>query len=210
MPFDDVYNPPPVAIPAEQRHDAATCWGEQPVTEAQPTDAGADDLKTLPKPEDWPPHIRPREPKDFGEGWEEVKSNDMLKLGDQMFNKEKSVWQNTFAVGQYHVTADRYRRRVTSDEQPRGACLADENNELQQQVATLTDEVRRLRMRLLSKSLGKCSADRQRALRGCRIDMEKLTTEVERLRTELNCHFKRAAYLYDEVVRLRHILGGGE
>jgi hypothetical protein len=37
-----------------------------------------------------------------------------------------------------------YRRRVTTEEQPLGACLDEENNELRQQVAALKARVERL------------------------------------------------------------------
>ena len=41
MPFDDLLTP--VAVPAEQRHDAATCCGERQVTKCRPADAAADE-----------------------------------------------------------------------------------------------------------------------------------------------------------------------
>jgi hypothetical protein len=41
MPFDDLLTP--VAVPAEQRHDGATCCGERHVTECRSPDSEADE-----------------------------------------------------------------------------------------------------------------------------------------------------------------------
>ena len=76
MPFDDLLTP--VVIPAEQRHDAATCCGERHVTECRSPAAAADETSQ-------------------------------------------------------------------AAEQPLGAYLNEENDDLRQQVAALTAEVERLR-----------------------------------------------------------------
>jgi hypothetical protein len=98
-----------------------------------------------------------RQEPDVGEGWEEVKLHDTIKLGDQIFIKALGVWQDTCGVGLYHKTADRYRRRVTPVAQEPQARLAatwaaahrvvvEALAAEQEKVKKLRSEVERLRL----------------------------------------------------------------
>jgi len=117
MPFDDVHGFPPVAVPANERHDAATCRGER-----QEPDVG----------EGW-----------VGLGPDEIlQADDECDVGGNC-----RQWVPTLRAGQRVGIEDTYRRRVTPDERPLGAFLDEENNTLRAENATLRSEVERLRLR---------------------------------------------------------------
>jgi len=71
--------------------------------------------------------------------------DEILREGDEVLIDGN--WGATQCVGQrVGIREDGYRRRVTPEEKPLGAFLDEQNNELRQQVATLTAEVERLRL----------------------------------------------------------------
>jgi hypothetical protein len=86
-----------------------------------------------------------RQVTDVGDGWRELGRDEILQDGDEVDNGLWDWWLS-FRVGLKAGTELRYRRRVTPEEQPLGAFLDEENNELREQVATLTAEVERLRL----------------------------------------------------------------
>ena len=158
MPFDDLLTP--VAEPPVPRHDAATCCGERQGT-------------------------------DVGEGWRWL-NDESVQLGDMVLihpskgdpRKECYFWAiDAEMVGVRSGPLGNFRRRVTPVapapqsrpaetrettrvEQPLGACLDEENNELRQQVAMLKPEVT-----LLGNACEAYTAE-----------IARLRSEVERLR----------------------------
>jgi len=82
-----------------------------------------------------------------GAGWFKLEEDDILQEGDEC-EIGLGTWMPTSCVGdRVGNFGEAYRRKVTPDEKPLGAFLDEENNELRQQVATLTAEVERLRLR---------------------------------------------------------------
>jgi hypothetical protein len=75
--------------------------------------------------------------------------DEILREGDEYYSVNHCCFNATGDCGlpaNHEGGAGPYRRRVTPVEQPLGACLDEENNELREQVATLTAEVERLRL----------------------------------------------------------------
>jgi hypothetical protein len=90
-------SPPPVAVPAEQRHDPATCCGERQ-DPAKPVEIDGD------KP-------------DVGDGWRELGADEILQPGDEAdVGQNEATWVATVCIGKrVGDMYDRYRRRVTPD-----------------------------------------------------------------------------------------------
>ena len=184
-----------VAETPEQRHDAATCCGERQGTECRPEDAGADETSQA----------------DVGDEWRDLGPEEFIHPGDEVLME--GIWQESFCggdyVGQRH---ERYRRRVTP-EAPLGACLDEENNELREQVATLTAEVERLRREV--KYLNEKQQARAEALLTADLEREgirvaQLQRDWRQIVAERNADNAR---LTAEVERLRKLVekrGGGE
>lgn len=184
-----------VAVPAEPRHDAATCCRERHVTECRPEDAGADETSQADVGDGWrdlrpdeilqdgdelnnglwgwgesfraglkagtefryrrrvTPEAKPVEidgdKPAVGDGWRWLDPDEILQEGDEYYGNVNCGFVPTgdWGYSANHVGgAGLYRRRVTPVEPPLGACLDEENNELRQQVATLTAQVERLRL----------------------------------------------------------------
>jgi len=95
-------NPAPVAVPAEQRHDAATCCAERQepdvasISANEPLSAGCDALRQDP---------------DVGEGWRELGPEDVLQEGYECdVGVNSTRWVPTERAGQRVGDEDRYRR----------------------------------------------------------------------------------------------------
>ena len=108
---------------------------------------------------------------DVGDGWRWLELGEILCKGDEFLpewsrDDEQNPWRETHDCTGMPVAANKqhtYRRRATVPEapqsrpaetrattraeQPLGAYLDEENNELREQVVTLTAEVERLRLR---------------------------------------------------------------
>ena len=134
MPFDDLLAP--VAVPAVERHDAATCCGERQEP-AKPVEIDGD---------------RP----DVGDGWRWLEIGEVMASGDEVAMCNASgqviqwvtVYEDSLARGN-RVTPHLYRfcrRRKTPDQQPLGEFLDEENNQLRAENAALRSEVDRLRL----------------------------------------------------------------
>ena len=164
MPFDDVYGFPPVAVPAVERHDAATCCGERQEPDVE---------------EGW-----------VGLGPDEIlQTGDECDIG---VNEPR--WVVTQRAGRRvseNTDGARYRRRVTPEvpEAPqsrpsetrasRSQYVNEDNMKLRAENAALRSDVERLRLLpSVQEEIVAWSVD----LHDAREEIKRLTAEVERLR----------------------------
>jgi hypothetical protein len=187
MPFDDLL--PFVAVPAIERHDAATCCGERQVTECLPTVAAADETSQP----------------DVGDGWRDLLPYEILLDGDEV-NNGLWGWGLSFRLGLAAGTEGRYRRRVTPEAPApeisaaavSAMCQRNERDALMQKIATLRSK----------------SDQQQEIILHAGLEVERLgsvcegyTSEIARLRSEVE-RLRDLAQRHKE--KLEERLGGGE